>query len=405
MGTAEDACALRRGDRCWEDGNGTEGALNDVIHEQDEAAGLSIGTACAHRCRDRDCCGSLPGQAAQRRPTSESGQPPPEWSASAGSWPAHNHDLANTRATTRTPITPNGPRLRREVALRPHGSSAFGAFASTPIVLGDTVYLQDLNSNVYALDRATGRLRWRHLFDEPNVGPNGVSFGWGRLYGATTNASRSTRRPAARVVAAAGAQQPRGHRDRAAAATTARRCSARCRATSPARTARARGRRLGARRRDRAAGWRFDTVSAARRCGATRRQRRRWACGIRRPSTRTAACPLDRATRAAVRAPRVSERREPPGPNLYTNSLVALDGADRQAALVPAGGPARRPRLRPHDPGDRHHAPARRRRTEVVLVAGKMGKVYAYRADNGRRLWTVPSARHQNDTGPLPRSR
>ena len=32
------------------------------------------------------------------------GQPPPEWAANAGGWPAHNRDLGNTRATTRTPI-------------------------------------------------------------------------------------------------------------------------------------------------------------------------------------------------------------------------------------------------------------------------------------------------------------
>ena len=41
--------------------------------------------------------------------------------------------------------------------------------------------------------------------------------------------------------------------------------------------------------------------------------------------------------------------------------------------------------------------------TEVELVAGKMGKVYAYRADNGQHLWTRPVGKHQNDTGLLPR--
>ena len=115
------------------------------------------------------------------------GEPPPEWAANAGGWPAHNRDLGNTRATTRTPIdarTVAGLKVAWRFAIP--GTSSFGAFASTPIALGDTIYLQDLNSNVYALDRATGRLRWRHAFDQPNVGPNGVSYGWGRLYGATT---------------------------------------------------------------------------------------------------------------------------------------------------------------------------------------------------------------------------
>jgi glucose dehydrogenase len=104
------------------------------------------------------------------------GRPPPEWAASAGGWPAHNHDLANTRATMRSPIDSSTvARLKVKWRFPFAGTSSFGAFASTPIVLGDTVYLQDLNSNVYALARSTGRLRWTHMFNRPNVGPNGVS--------------------------------------------------------------------------------------------------------------------------------------------------------------------------------------------------------------------------------------
>ena len=118
------------------------------------------------------------------------GQPPPEWAANAGAWPAHNYDLSNTRATTQTPInsqTVSKLKVKWRFAFK--GASAFGAFASTPIVLNGTVYLQDLNSNVYALDRSTGKLEWQHTFNKPSVGPNGVAFGYGRLYGATeTNA-------------------------------------------------------------------------------------------------------------------------------------------------------------------------------------------------------------------------
>src|SRR5260370_26904040 len=40
--------------------------------------------------------------------------------------------------------------------------------------------------------------------------------------------------------------------------------------------------------------------------------------------------------------------------------------------------------------------------TEIVLVAGKMGKAYAYRADDGKHLWTRSVGKHQNDIGPLP---
>ena len=41
--------------------------------------------------------------------------------------------------------------------------------------------------------------------------------------------------------------------------------------------------------------------------------------------------------------------------------------------------------------------------TEVVIGAGKSGKVVAFRADNGKRLWTLNVGRHLNDVGPLPK--
>src|SRR4051794_13811250 len=114
------------------------------------------------------------------------GEPPPEWLENAGAWPAHNHDLSNTRATTQTAINAaTGSRLKIKWRFALKGSSAFGVFASSPIVLGGRVYLQDLNSNVYALDEATGKLVWKHSFNAPSIGPNGVSFGYGHIYGAT----------------------------------------------------------------------------------------------------------------------------------------------------------------------------------------------------------------------------
>ena len=42
--------------------------------------------------------------------------------------------------------------------------------------------------------------------------------------------------------------------------------------------------------------------------------------------------------------------------------------------------------------------------TDVVMVAGKMGKAYAYRAADGKHLWTRSVGKHRNDTGKLPRS-
>jgi outer membrane protein assembly factor BamB len=92
-----------------------------------------------------------------------------------------------------------------------------------------------------------------------------------------------------------------------------------------------------------------------------------------------------------------------PGPDLYTDSLVALDGQTgkrlwfRQAIAHD---------VRDYDlmiPAITTTATVQGTPTEIVLVAGKMGKAYAYRADNGKRLWTLSVGKHQNDTGPLPR--
>jgi outer membrane protein assembly factor BamB len=41
-------------------------------------------------------------------------------------------------------------------------------------------------------------------------------------------------------------------------------------------------------------------------------------------------------------------------------------------------------------------------KTEIVIGAGKSGKVVAFRADDGRRLWTLNIGKHQNDAGLLP---
>src|SRR5262245_60049333 len=69
------------------------------------------------------------------------GQAPPEWAANAGAWAAHNYDLANTRATTQSPINSgNVASLKVKWRCRFSGTGAFGIFASAPIVLNNTVY-------------------------------------------------------------------------------------------------------------------------------------------------------------------------------------------------------------------------------------------------------------------------
>ena len=73
-------------------------------------------------------------------------------------------------------------RWRYALTAKPNYS---GRFASTPVADRETVYVQDLQSNVHALDRATGKLRWVHRYRALNEGPNGLAVDGRRVYGAT----------------------------------------------------------------------------------------------------------------------------------------------------------------------------------------------------------------------------
>jgi outer membrane protein assembly factor BamB len=67
------------------------------------------------------------------------------------------------------------------------GTGAFGAFASMPLISKDGVtYVQDLASNVMAYDLKTGKQLWRVDYNAPTVGPNGLAFEDGVLFGVTT---------------------------------------------------------------------------------------------------------------------------------------------------------------------------------------------------------------------------
>lgn len=104
-----------------------------------------------------------------------------------GTWTLPNGDLAGTRAAVGSSI-----RAGNVARLRPRWRFGFtakatysGVFASTPVADRDTVYVQDLQSNVFALDRGTGGLRWERRYAARNGGPNGLAVDDKRVYGAT----------------------------------------------------------------------------------------------------------------------------------------------------------------------------------------------------------------------------
>jgi alcohol dehydrogenase (cytochrome c) len=102
-------------------------------------------------------------------------------------WPLPNLDLSSTRAATSSPINRSTVRTlhiawRFRFRIRPRES---GAFTANPVVSGGVVFVQDMKSNVFALDLETGRLRWHRAFGDTNPGPNGLAVAGRRVYGAT----------------------------------------------------------------------------------------------------------------------------------------------------------------------------------------------------------------------------
>jgi glucose dehydrogenase len=105
---------------------------------------------------------------------------PPEVARARKAWPTPDHDYANTRSTTTSRIRRKNVR-DLEVAwdASPEG---MGSLTTSPLIIGRTVYLADASGTVFALDRATGDLRWKSKGTGFNIGPFGVAVGNGRIY-------------------------------------------------------------------------------------------------------------------------------------------------------------------------------------------------------------------------------
>ena len=116
-------------------------------------------------------------------PKSE-GQVPDEIVQYAKDWPLANKDYHNTRATTDSTITSkNVASLNLAWSYHIQGVSAYGGAASNPLIVGDTVYFQDLKANIIALDLQTGTVKWSKIYNDSSIiGPNGPAIGYGKVF-------------------------------------------------------------------------------------------------------------------------------------------------------------------------------------------------------------------------------
>src|SRR5438309_8371694 len=102
-------------------------------------------------------------------------------------WGPANADDANTRRVTGPIDAASVHRLR--LAWTVPLPTMPGAYTATSPIVDGVVYTQDMRSNVAAIDVRGGHVLWRKRYESVDNGPNGVTFGNGRVFGATpTNA-------------------------------------------------------------------------------------------------------------------------------------------------------------------------------------------------------------------------
>jgi len=320
-------------------------------------------------------------------------------------WPSSNGDLQNTRATTNSAIdSANVARLSQTWEFPLTAPPTFaGQLVAAPVAVGRTVYLINVDSDVYALDRGTGALKWEHDFNSPTPGPNGLALAGGMVFGTTVDGAFALdAQDGSLVWSKVLVQGDQGGIDVVPQVVGGNVVVSTVPTTFSTYAAGAMGTIYALDVHTGAIRWQFNTVkdgylwgnAAVNSGGGTwyppavdSAGRVFFGTGNPAPIGGTAQYP-DGSSR--------------PGDNLYTDSLVALDGRTGKLLwyhqVVPHD-------LRDYDFEDSPvvtYAEVGGARTEIVVGAGKNGQVLAFRADDGKVLWTLSVGKHQNDTGQLP---
>jgi alcohol dehydrogenase (cytochrome c) len=315
--------------------------------------------------------------------------------ASADDWTSANHDLSSTRAATTSGIdghTVSSLRLAWRFRL-PGKPGESGSVTATPVVSGGVVYVQDMLSNVFALDLATGARLWERRFSDSNPGPDGVVVVGDRVYGATDTTAFALAAPTGRVLwrrllVKAGEHTvdvaPQvAHGDVYLSTIGLPPNGKGALYALSARTGKVR--------------WRLSTVKQGFRVPQEAGGGGAWYP----PSIDGTA--IYWGTQNPY--PYGGSRAHPnggafAGPALYTDSLLAVS---------PAGKISWYDQVTPHDVRDYDFQVSPVLATlggrDLLFGAGKAGRVIAWDRATHRRVWQTEVGEHRNDTGPLPAKR
>lgn len=108
----------------------------------------------------------------------------PEIQEYANDWPvAYQNNLGHRRAPNTTIDSSNVMELGPQWTMEFTTTSGFGPITGSPIVIGDTIFFEDMQSNFYAVDRKSGEQKWSTTYDITSGGPNGLAVGYGMVFG------------------------------------------------------------------------------------------------------------------------------------------------------------------------------------------------------------------------------
>ena len=120
---------------------------------------------------------------------------PPAAPGAAAGWTLPGGNLQNTRDVASPITSSNVSQLGVAWCVPVESTGATKAagltdsYSTTPVVVNGVVYAQDLESNVMAIQLATGKVLWTHNYNSLNGGPDGVTVVGGTVYAATDSAA------------------------------------------------------------------------------------------------------------------------------------------------------------------------------------------------------------------------
>lgn len=98
-------------------------------------------------------------------------------------------DMSNSRQAKGSIDSSNAGELEVAWTLPLTAQSSFGAHSSSPVIVNEVIYSQDLESNVEAISLESGDVQWSKSYEEADEGPNGVVVAEGLVFGATPEAA------------------------------------------------------------------------------------------------------------------------------------------------------------------------------------------------------------------------